>query len=87
MLLPQNQKVVFSTTVNDQHECTMVLSPFEGDLEFVQKLELKIEETVLKVEVCQGGTIFFKNLSPKAMRIYQNFIRSSTTSTTINYMN
>merc|ERR1719424_12156 len=53
-ILPESARVTFATNVSEAHTCVVLLSPFEGDLEVVTEMTVKIEEQEIKFEICYG---------------------------------
>jgi len=55
--LPDTARVLFATNVSEKKTCVMLMAPFDGDVEVVEALEIAIEGTKLKFEVCYGETL------------------------------
>jgi hypothetical protein len=53
-LIPETARVAFATNVTEAHTCVMLLSPFEGDLEVVSEMTVKVDDQEIKFEICYG---------------------------------
>jgi len=62
--LPPKTSVWHVSLVSDNRQCTVVFSPFEGDLQFVEQLEFEVGNAKLKAEVCHDEAFIqaLKNL-------------------------
>jgi hypothetical protein len=56
-LLPENARVSFATNVTEAHTCVMCISPFEGDLDLVSTMSVKVDDNEIKFEVCYGEVL------------------------------
>lgn len=67
--LPPKVQLWFVSEVNDKHQCVVATSPFEGDKEFFEELEIEAGGIKLKSEVCYNDLLHSSvKLLPKHIR-------------------
>jgi len=55
--LPDKVQLWFVSEVNDKQTCIVASAPFDGDIEFFDKLEMEVGGTKLKTEVAHGEVL------------------------------
>jgi hypothetical protein len=67
--LPPKVQLWFVSEVNDKHQCVVATSPFEGDKEFFEELQIEAGGIKLKSEVCYNDLLHSSvKLLPKHIR-------------------
>jgi len=55
--LPERVAIMFASSVSDKNQCVLAVTPFEGDLQLLDGLELAVGGVTLKAEVCYGDQL------------------------------
>lgn len=55
--LPERVAIMFASSVSDKNQCVLAVTPFEGDLQLLDGLELAIGGVTLKTEICYGDLL------------------------------
>merc|ERR1719335_375535 len=67
--LPEKVAIMFASSVSDKNQCVLAVTPFEGDLQLLDGLELSVGGATLKTEICYGDTLQMAlKLLPKNVR-------------------
>lgn len=55
--LPDKVGILFASSVSDKNQCIIAVTPFDGDLQFLDGLALEVGGKTLKSEVCYGDIL------------------------------
>lgn len=55
--LPERVAIMFASSVSDKNQCVLAVTPFEGDLQLLDGLELAIGGVTLKADICYGDLL------------------------------